>query len=144
MTTGLRLGIVYITVKSLFLSVKLYLLNLWHLLQTRNRACVLKTLTKEARWGKEGCVGALFFKTVACLDCAVCCRKCFILICRLMVWLSFMKTCFLSLVLTSPASPLESAGGPQLQQAAPSPHNGQPVTCTRVIVSHQPPVNMDR
>ncbi|XP_074436730.1 ensconsin isoform X10 [Larus michahellis] len=35
------------------------------------------------------------------------------------------------------------AGGPQLQQAAPSPHNGQPVTCTRVIVSHQPPVNMD-
>ncbi|NXX04772.1 MAP7 protein, partial [Larus smithsonianus] len=46
-------------------------------------------------------------------------------------------------VLTSPASPLESAGGPQLQQAAPSPHNGQPVTCTRVIVSHQPPVNMD-
>ncbi|XP_054050670.1 ensconsin isoform X3 [Rissa tridactyla] len=46
-------------------------------------------------------------------------------------------------VLTSPASPLEPAGGPQLQQAAPSPHNGQPVTCTRVIVSHQPPVNMD-
>ncbi|XP_063185579.1 ensconsin isoform X3 [Chroicocephalus ridibundus] len=46
-------------------------------------------------------------------------------------------------VLTSPASPLEPAGGPQLQQAAPPPHNGQPVTCTRVIVSHQPPVNMD-
>ncbi|NXL58727.1 MAP7 protein, partial [Chordeiles acutipennis] len=46
-------------------------------------------------------------------------------------------------VITSPASPLEPAGGPQLQHATQSPHNGKPVTCTRVIVSHQPPVNMD-
>ncbi|GAB0186748.1 ensconsin [Grus japonensis] len=46
-------------------------------------------------------------------------------------------------VVTSPASPLEPAGGPQLQHATQSPHNGKPVTCTRVIVSHQPPVNMD-
>ncbi|NXN45381.1 MAP7 protein, partial [Rhinoptilus africanus] len=46
-------------------------------------------------------------------------------------------------VVTGPASPLEPAGGPQLQHAAPPPHNGQPVTCTRVIVSHQPPVSMD-
>ncbi|XP_032839011.2 ensconsin isoform X4 [Tyto alba] len=35
------------------------------------------------------------------------------------------------------------AGGPQPPPAAQSPHNGRPVTCTRVIVSHQPPVNMD-
>ncbi|KFQ61744.1 Ensconsin, partial [Pelecanus crispus] len=46
-------------------------------------------------------------------------------------------------VITSPASPLEPAGEPQLQHATQSPHNGKPVTCTRVIVSHQPPVNMD-
>ncbi|NXC70766.1 MAP7 protein, partial [Anhinga anhinga] len=46
-------------------------------------------------------------------------------------------------VITSPASPLEPAGPPQLQQATQSPHNGKPVTCTRVIVSHQVPVNMD-
>ncbi|XP_052640427.1 ensconsin isoform X9 [Harpia harpyja] len=46
-------------------------------------------------------------------------------------------------VITSPASPLEPAGGPQLQHAMQSPHNGKPVTCSRVIVSHQPPVNMD-
>ncbi|NWX70227.1 MAP7 protein, partial [Alca torda] len=46
-------------------------------------------------------------------------------------------------VITSPASPLEPAGGPQLPHATPAPHNGQPITCTRVIVSHQPPVNMD-
>ncbi|KAM6083963.1 ensconsin isoform 10-T10 [Theristicus caerulescens] len=46
-------------------------------------------------------------------------------------------------VITSPASPLEPAEGPQLQHAVQSPHNGKPVTCTRVIVSHQPPVNMD-
>uniref|UniRef100_A0A663ERV1 Microtubule associated protein 7 n=2 Tax=Aquila chrysaetos chrysaetos TaxID=223781 RepID=A0A663ERV1_AQUCH len=46
-------------------------------------------------------------------------------------------------VITSPASPLEPAGGPQLQHATQSPHNGKPVTCSRVIVSHQPPVNMD-
>ncbi|NXS54245.1 MAP7 protein, partial [Brachypteracias leptosomus] len=44
-------------------------------------------------------------------------------------------------VITSPASPLEPAGEPQLQQ---SPHNRTPpVACTRVIVSHQPSVNMD-
>uniref|UniRef100_A0A8C0FEX5 Microtubule associated protein 7 n=1 Tax=Bubo bubo TaxID=30461 RepID=A0A8C0FEX5_BUBBB len=46
-------------------------------------------------------------------------------------------------VITSPASPLEPAGGPQLQHATQSPHNGKPIACTRVIVSHQPPVNMD-
>ncbi|KFQ93642.1 Ensconsin, partial [Nipponia nippon] len=46
-------------------------------------------------------------------------------------------------VITSPASPSEPAGGPQLQHALQSPHNGKPVTCTRVVVSHQPPVNMD-
>ncbi|KAM6271730.1 ensconsin isoform 4-T4 [Spheniscus humboldti] len=46
-------------------------------------------------------------------------------------------------VITSPASPLEPAGGPQLQHATQSPHNGKPVTCTRVIVSHQPPINVD-
>ncbi|KFO92836.1 Ensconsin, partial [Buceros rhinoceros silvestris] len=46
-------------------------------------------------------------------------------------------------VITTPASPLEPAGEPQLQHAPPSPHNGKPVTCTRVVVSHQPPVNMD-
>ncbi|KFQ86759.1 Ensconsin, partial [Phoenicopterus ruber ruber] len=46
-------------------------------------------------------------------------------------------------VITSPASPLEPAGGPQLQHATQSLHNGKPVTCTRVVVSHQPPVNMD-
>ncbi|KAM6081073.1 ensconsin isoform 3-T3 [Chlamydotis macqueenii] len=46
-------------------------------------------------------------------------------------------------VVTSPASPLEPAEGPQLQHATQSPHNGKPVTCTRVIVSHQSPVNMD-
>ncbi|KAM9382579.1 ensconsin [Phaethornis superciliosus] len=45
--------------------------------------------------------------------------------------------------ITSPASPLEPAGGPQLQQATQSPHNGTPVTCTHMIVSHQPPVTMD-
>ncbi|CAM9894336.1 unnamed protein product [Bubo scandiacus] len=46
-------------------------------------------------------------------------------------------------VITSPASPLEPAGGPQLQHATQSPHNGKPIACTHVIVSHQPPVNMD-
>ncbi|XP_071596918.1 ensconsin isoform X5 [Heliangelus exortis] len=45
--------------------------------------------------------------------------------------------------ITSPASPLEPAGGPQLQQATQSPHNGTPVTCTHMIVSHQAPVTMD-
>ncbi|KAM9563953.1 ensconsin isoform 4-T4 [Guaruba guarouba] len=46
-------------------------------------------------------------------------------------------------VITSPASPSEPAGGPQLQHVTTSPHNGKPITCTRVIVSHQPAVNMD-
>ncbi|NXH70195.1 MAP7 protein, partial [Hydrobates tethys] len=46
-------------------------------------------------------------------------------------------------VITSPASALEPAGGPQLQHATQPPHNGKPVTCARVIVSQQPPVNMD-
>lgn len=36
------------------------------------------------------------FKSVACLDCAVLCRKYFTLICSLMMFLGFMKTCFLS------------------------------------------------
>ncbi|NXP25767.1 MAP7 protein, partial [Scytalopus superciliaris] len=43
----------------------------------------------------------------------------------------------------SPASPLEAAAGPQLQHAPESPHNGAPTACTRVIVSHQPPTNVD-
>ncbi|XP_032537946.1 ensconsin isoform X12 [Chiroxiphia lanceolata] len=43
----------------------------------------------------------------------------------------------------SPASPLEPAAGPQLPHATESPHNGTPSTCTHVIVSHQPPVNVD-
>ncbi|NWX16970.1 MAP7 protein, partial [Aegotheles bennettii] len=46
-------------------------------------------------------------------------------------------------VISSPASPLEPAGEPQLQHTAQSSYNGKPVTCTRVIVSHQPPINMD-
>ncbi|XP_068006381.1 ensconsin isoform X9 [Melanerpes formicivorus] len=46
-------------------------------------------------------------------------------------------------VITSPASPLEPAGGSQLQHEAQSPHNGQPITCSHVIVSHQAPLSMD-
>ncbi|NWW87576.1 MAP7 protein, partial [Rhynochetos jubatus] len=46
-------------------------------------------------------------------------------------------------VTTSPASPLEPAAGSQLPHAAQSSHNGKPVTCTRVIVPHQPPVHVD-
>ncbi|OXB70018.1 UNVERIFIED_CONTAM: hypothetical protein H355_011759, partial [Colinus virginianus] len=46
-------------------------------------------------------------------------------------------------VITSPASPLEPSGGPQLQHATQSPHSGKPVTCTHMIVPHQPPINMD-
>ncbi|KFO73622.1 Ensconsin, partial [Cuculus canorus] len=46
-------------------------------------------------------------------------------------------------VITSPASPLEPAGGPQPQHGTQSPHNGKPVTCTHVLVSHQPSINMD-
>ncbi|XP_010003866.1 PREDICTED: ensconsin [Chaetura pelagica] len=45
--------------------------------------------------------------------------------------------------ITSPASPVEPAGGPQLQATAP-PHNGTSLTCSRVVVAHQqPPENMD-
>ncbi|NXB59883.1 MAP7 protein, partial [Struthidea cinerea] len=43
----------------------------------------------------------------------------------------------------SPASPLEPAAGPQLQHAVPPPHNGTPAACTRVVVPHQPPINVD-
>ncbi|NWI93224.1 MAP7 protein, partial [Pitta sordida] len=46
-------------------------------------------------------------------------------------------------VTASPTSPLEPAAGPQLQHATQSPHNGTPTACTRVIVSHQPAVNVD-
>ncbi|NXO12775.1 MAP7 protein, partial [Oriolus oriolus] len=46
-------------------------------------------------------------------------------------------------VAASPASPLEPAAGPQLQHALPPPHNGTPAACTRVVVPHQPPVNLD-
>ncbi|XP_051648524.1 ensconsin isoform X9 [Manacus candei] len=46
-------------------------------------------------------------------------------------------------VTASPASPLEPAAGPQLPHATESPHNGTPSTCTHVIVSHHPPVNVD-
>ncbi|NXG29388.1 MAP7 protein, partial [Dromaius novaehollandiae] len=44
-------------------------------------------------------------------------------------------------VVTTPASPLEPTAG--LQHATSSPHNGKPVTCTHVIVSHPTPINMD-
>ncbi|XP_027752822.1 ensconsin-like, partial [Empidonax traillii] len=43
----------------------------------------------------------------------------------------------------SPASPLEPAAGPQLPHPTESPHNATPTTCTHVIVSHQPPINVD-
>ncbi|NXE96226.1 MAP7 protein, partial [Menura novaehollandiae] len=46
-------------------------------------------------------------------------------------------------VTASPASPLEPAAGPQLQHGMQSPHNGTAATCTRVMVPHQPPVNVD-
>ncbi|NWS20149.1 MAP7 protein, partial [Pachyramphus minor] len=46
-------------------------------------------------------------------------------------------------VTASPASPLEPAAGPQLPHATESPRNGTPTACTHVIVSHQPPVNVD-
>ncbi|XP_040406398.1 ensconsin isoform X9 [Cygnus olor] len=46
-------------------------------------------------------------------------------------------------VITSPLSPLDLSGGPQLQHATQSPHNGKHVTCTHMITSHQPPINMD-
>ncbi|NWW43227.1 MAP7 protein, partial [Pedionomus torquatus] len=44
----------------------------------------------------------------------------------------------------SPGSPLGPAGEPQLQPVPPPPpHNGQPVPCARVAVSHQPPPSTD-
>ncbi|NWT91132.1 MAP7 protein, partial [Lanius ludovicianus] len=46
-------------------------------------------------------------------------------------------------VTASPASPLEPAAGPQLQHAVPPPHNGTPAACTRMVVPHQPPANVD-
>ncbi|KAI6071268.1 Ensconsin isoform X2 [Aix galericulata] len=46
-------------------------------------------------------------------------------------------------VLTKPQSPSLAAGGPQLQHATQSPHNGKHVTCTHMITSHPPPINMD-
>ncbi|XP_035394811.1 ensconsin isoform X9 [Cygnus atratus] len=46
-------------------------------------------------------------------------------------------------VITSPLPPLDLSGGPQLQHATQSPHNGKHVTCTHMITSHQPPINMD-
>uniref|UniRef100_A0A8C3B8Q1 Microtubule associated protein 7 n=1 Tax=Cairina moschata TaxID=8855 RepID=A0A8C3B8Q1_CAIMO len=36
-----------------------------------------------------------------------------------------------------------STAGPQPQHATQSPHNGKHVTCTRMITSHPPPINMD-
>ncbi|XP_014378508.1 ensconsin isoform X3 [Alligator sinensis] len=44
---------------------------------------------------------------------------------------------------TSPTSPLQSVMRTQLQRATESPHNGQPVTCAHVVISHPPTVNMD-
>ncbi|XP_009068599.1 PREDICTED: ensconsin [Acanthisitta chloris] len=46
-------------------------------------------------------------------------------------------------VTASPASPSEPAAESQLQHETQSPHNGTDTACTRVVVSHQPPVNMD-
>ncbi|XP_048794289.1 ensconsin isoform X2 [Lagopus muta] len=46
-------------------------------------------------------------------------------------------------VITSPTSPMEPSGGPQLQHATQSPNSGKPVSCTHMIVSHQPPITMD-
>ncbi|NWS91884.1 MAP7 protein, partial [Toxostoma redivivum] len=43
----------------------------------------------------------------------------------------------------SPASPLEPAAGPQLQQAVPAPHNGTAAACPRVGAPHLPPGNVD-
>ncbi|NXO42433.1 MAP7 protein, partial [Locustella ochotensis] len=43
----------------------------------------------------------------------------------------------------SPASPSEPAAGPQLQHAAPPPHNGTPAACTRLEAPQQPPGDVD-
>ncbi|XP_019405737.1 PREDICTED: ensconsin isoform X2 [Crocodylus porosus] len=44
---------------------------------------------------------------------------------------------------TGPTSPLQSVMHTQLQRATELPHNGQPVTCAHVVISHPPTVNMD-
>ncbi|XP_073193520.1 ensconsin isoform X5 [Lepidochelys kempii] len=44
---------------------------------------------------------------------------------------------------TSPTSPLESVMASQLQRVTESPHNGESVTHSQIIISHQPTVNMD-
>ncbi|NXR28098.1 MAP7 protein, partial [Cinclus mexicanus] len=46
-------------------------------------------------------------------------------------------------VAASPASPLEPAAGPQLQQAVPAPHNGTPAASARAGAPHLPPGNVD-
>lgn len=50
-------------------------------LDLKQGLCAQK-LDKGGGVGKGGVLGTPFFKTVACLGCAVFCRKCFILICR--------------------------------------------------------------
>ncbi|XP_019382670.1 PREDICTED: ensconsin isoform X5 [Gavialis gangeticus] len=44
---------------------------------------------------------------------------------------------------TSPTAPLQSVMHTQLQRATELPHNGQPITCAHVVISHPPTVNMD-
>ncbi|XP_077668280.1 ensconsin [Eretmochelys imbricata] len=44
---------------------------------------------------------------------------------------------------TSPTSPLESVMASQLQRVTESPHNGESVMHSQIIISHQPTVNMD-
>ncbi|XP_075780368.1 ensconsin isoform X2 [Pelodiscus sinensis] len=44
---------------------------------------------------------------------------------------------------TSPISPLESVVASQLPHLTESPHNGEPVTLSQMVTSHQPTVNMD-
>ncbi|XP_043398939.1 ensconsin isoform X28 [Chelonia mydas] len=44
---------------------------------------------------------------------------------------------------TSPTSPLESVVASQLQRVTESPHNGESVTHSQIVISHQPTVNMD-
>nr|XP_005280391.1 ensconsin isoform X6 [Chrysemys picta bellii] len=44
---------------------------------------------------------------------------------------------------TSPTSPLESVVASQLQHVTESPHNGESVTHSQIVISHQPTVNMD-
>ncbi|XP_034621471.1 ensconsin isoform X5 [Trachemys scripta elegans] len=44
---------------------------------------------------------------------------------------------------TSPTSPLESVAASHLQHVTESPHNGESVTHSQIVISHQPTVNMD-